>query len=146
VRKCGADGYKMVWVVDIRDETKPVAIASFPIPKGDFCERGGRFGPNNIHENRPGSKEDDLLIYLCYFNAGIRVVDISNPFRPEETGFFIPPTPPGQPAIQINDVYVDSDGLIHITDRVGGGLYILEYTGPRPTEADDRGRDLSGRV
>lgn len=145
VRNGGADGYKMVWVIDIRDETKPVAIASFPIPKGDFCERGGRFGPHNIHENRPGSKNDDLLIYLCYFNAGIRVVDISNPFQPTEAGFFIPPTPQGQPAIQINDVYVDTDGLIYITDRVGGGLYILEYTGPRPAEADDRGRDLSGR-
>jgi len=145
VRNGGADGYKMVWVVDVRDETKPVPIAGFPIPEGNFCERGGRFGPHNIHENRPGSKDDDLLIYLCYFNAGIRVVDISNPFRPTETGFFIPPTPPGQPAIQINDVYVDTDGLIYITDRVGGGLYILEYTGPRPTQPDDRGRDLSGR-
>ena len=145
VRNGGADGYKMVWVIDVRDETKPVPIAGFPIPEGNFCERGGRFGPHNIHENRPGSKDDDMLIYLCYFNAGIRVVDISNPFRPTETGFFIPPTPPGQPAIQINDVYVDTDGLIYITDRVGGGLYILEYTGPRPTQPDDRGRDLSGR-
>jgi hypothetical protein len=145
VRNGCADGYKMVWVVDIRDESKPVAIASFPIPTGNFSERGGRFGPHNIHENRPGSKDDDLLIYLCYFNAGIRVVDISNPFRPTETGFFIPPTPAGQPAIQINDVYVDTDGLIYITDRVAGGLYILEYTGPRPTEPDDRGRDMSGR-
>jgi hypothetical protein len=78
----------MVWVVDIRDESKPVAIASFPIPKGDFCERGGRFGPHNIHENRPGSKDDDLLIYLCYFNAGIRVVDISNPVPADGDGIF----------------------------------------------------------
>ena len=135
-----ADAYKMVWVVDVRDETKPVPIASFPIPEGNFCARGGRFGPHNVHENRPGSKDDDLLIYLCYFNAGIRVVDISNAFRPTETGYFIPPAPKGQESIQINDVYVDSDGLIYITDRIGGGLYILEYTGPRPTAANEIGR------
>jgi hypothetical protein len=29
-------------------------------------------------------------------------------------------------------VYVDSAGLIYCTDRFNGGLYILEYTGPRP--------------
>ncbi len=135
-----ADAYKMVWVVDVRDETKPIPIASFPIPEGNFCARGGRFGPHNVHENRPGSKYDDLLIYLCYFNAGIRVIDISNAFRPSETGYFIPPAPKGQESIQINDVYVDSDGLIYITDRIGGGLYILEYTGPRPTAAKEIGR------
>jgi hypothetical protein len=146
VRNHGADGVKMVWVVDVRDETKPVPIAAFPVPEGDFCARGGRFGPHNLHENRPGSTDDDLLIYLCYFNAGIRVVDISNPFRPEETGFFIPPAPAGQEAIQINDVYVDSDGLIYITDRVNGGLYVLEYTGPRPAQANDKARDLSGKL
>jgi len=145
VRNAGADGVKMVWLVDVRDETKPVPIAAFPIPQGDFCARGGRFGPHNIHENRPGSKNDDLLIYLCYFSAGIRIVDISNPFRPVETGFFVPPAPVGQPAIQINDVFVDAEGLIYITDRVGGGLYILEYTGPQPAQADDTARDLSGR-
>jgi hypothetical protein len=143
VRNRCEDAYKMVWIVDVRDETRPVPIAAFPIPEGDFCARGGRFGPHNIHENRPGSKDDDLLIYLCYFNAGIRIVDISNPFRPEEVGFFIPPRPRGQQAIQINDVYVDGDGLIYITDRIGGGLYILEYTGPQPIEAREKARSLS---
>jgi hypothetical protein len=37
----------------------------------------------------------------------------------------------GQPtAIQTNDVDVDHRGLGYITDRVGTGLFILEYTGP----------------
>lgn len=29
-----------------------------------------------------------------------------------------------------NDFYVDTDGLIYVTNRIRGGLYILEYTGP----------------
>jgi len=29
-----------------------------------------------------------------------------------------------------NDLYVDTDGLIYVTDRIKGGLYVLEYTGP----------------
>ncbi len=31
--------------------------------------------------------------------------------------------------IQTNDVDLDGRGLIYITDRVGAGLHILEFTG-----------------
>jgi hypothetical protein len=27
---------------------------------------------------------------------------------------------------QINDLFVDSGGLVWVTDRIGGGLYVLE--------------------
>ena len=41
-----------------------------------------------------------------------------------------PPIAEGQPAvIQINDVTVDHRGLAYATDRVGAGLFNLEYTG-----------------
>ncbi|OGA15690.1 MAG: hypothetical protein A3G25_13080 [Betaproteobacteria bacterium RIFCSPLOWO2_12_FULL_63_13] len=124
------EGEKRVWVIDIREERNPVTISSFPVPQGDFPTRGRRFGPHNVHENRPGSFQSEKLIFVTYYNAGLRVVDIRNPYRPEEVGYFVPPAPPGQAAIQINDVFVDADGLIYITDRYHGGLYILEYTGP----------------
>lgn len=125
------EGEKRVWVIDIREERNPVTISSFPVPQGDFPTRGRRFGPHNVHENRPGSFQSENLIFVTYYNAGLRLVDLRNPFRPEEVGFFIPPAPPGQEAAQINDVFVDSDGLIYITDRYHGGLYVLEYTGPK---------------
>jgi hypothetical protein len=41
----------------------------------------------------------------------------------------VPPTPPGQEAPQINDLFVDTDGLIYLTDRYNGGMYVVEYTG-----------------
>lgn len=127
------EGEKRVWVIDIREERNPVTISSFPVPPGDFPVRGRRFGPHNVHENRPGSFQSENLIFVTYYNAGLRVVDLRDPYRPEEVGFFIPPAPPEQEAVQINDVFVDADGLIYITDRYHGGLYILEYTGPRIT-------------
>ena len=37
-----------------------------------------------------------------------------------------PETPPAQAAPQTNDLFVDAEGLIWLTDRVGGGLYVLE--------------------
>lgn len=47
----------------------------------------------------------------------------------QEVGYFVPPTPSEQAAPQINDVFVDVDGLIYITDRISGGFYVVEYTG-----------------
>lgn len=117
-----------VRVVDISIETAPRIMASFPIPEGDFCTRGGRFGPHNLHEMRPGTLISQDTVFVTYFNAGIRVVDIGDPYRPAEVAYYIPEAPAGQPAIQLNDVLVGPDGLIYVTDRYRGGLYILERT------------------
>lgn len=124
------EGDKRVWVVDIREERNPVTISSFPVPQGDFCKRGLRFGPHNVHENRPGSFQSENIFFVTYYNAGLRIVDLRNPHRPEEVGYFIAPPPEGQQACMFNDLFVDVDGLIYVTDRIRGGLYILEYTGP----------------
>jgi sugar lactone lactonase YvrE len=63
---------------------------------------------------------------VTWFNAGIRVFDVSDPVVPREVGYHVPTAPAGQPAIQLNDLIVDADGLIYVTDRVNGGLYIFE--------------------
>jgi len=60
--------------------------------------------------------------------AGMRITDISDPDRPREIGHFLPPLP-GEAAPEINDLYVDANKLIYLTDRRNGGIYIVEYTG-----------------
>src|ERR671939_487210 len=82
----------------------------FPGPEGNFCERGGRFGPHNIHEMRPGNLQDPNTIYLTYFNAGVRVVDISDATRPREVAWYVPAAPPNRSSIQFNDILVGPDG------------------------------------
>lgn len=119
---------RRVRVVDISDETRPKVISMFPEPQGDFCQRGLRFGPHNVHENQPGSFISDQIIYVTYFNAGLRLVDISDPETPKEIAYYIPRTPAGQQAIQTNDVFVAENGLVYISDRVSGGVDILELT------------------
>ena len=113
-------------IVDISDEANPAIVATLPVPEGDFCARGGRFGPHNVHEMRPGTQVDPNTIHLTYFNAGLRVVDVSDAADPTEIAWYIPDAPAGRPAIQLNDVLVGPDGLIYVTDRFAGGLYILE--------------------
>jgi hypothetical protein len=118
---------KDVHLVDISDERHPREVSRFPVPVGDYCSRGLRFGPHNVHENRPGTYISDRLVYVTYFNAGLRVYDTSDPEHVEEVACYVPQPPPGQEAIQINDVLVTEDRLVFMSDRVRGGLYILRH-------------------
>jgi hypothetical protein len=127
----GADWPKLNWVVDVRDETNPVPLSTFPIPAvGEFGGRGGRYGAHNLHENRPVSVNsvDEKLIFGTYFNGGLRVHNVSDPFRPEEVAYYVPEAPRDSKAgaIQINDVLVDERRVVYAVDRLIGGLYTLE--------------------
>jgi hypothetical protein len=131
------DGLKLIWVFDNRVKANPVSIATFPSPaEVDYVRKGGHFGPHNIHENRPGSFVSSQLIFATYQNAGVRVFDIRDKFRPAEVGALVPPPParmmdhrPNRAqVIQSADVFVDSAGLIYSTDY-NGGLYIIEFDG-----------------
>jgi hypothetical protein len=134
----GADGTKRNWVFDIRDPANPVSIATLPIPdEADYLAKGGQFGPHNIHENRSESFQSSDRVFVTYQNAGLRVYDIRDPFRPCEIGALVPAAPqklmdyrPGRPrVIDTTDVFVDRDGLIYCTDS-NAGLYILELEQP----------------
>ncbi len=120
------DDPHMVRLIDVSDERNPEVVAICPIPEGDFCERGLRFGAHCLHENRPGSYQSDQVIFVTYFNAGLRVYDVADPTDPVEIAHWIPDCPPGQRAIQINDVWVGEDLVVFVTDRVKGGVYALE--------------------
>ena len=51
-----ANGLAYTWVIDVREPSNPVSIATLPTPaEEDFCAKGAKFGPHNLHENRPGS-------------------------------------------------------------------------------------------
>jgi hypothetical protein len=41
--------------------------------------------------------------------------------------YYVPEAPPTQKAIQTNQVFVDSRGLIYLSDFAGAGLHILEW-------------------
>ncbi len=125
---------RQLYIVDATEETNPIPVATFKVPEGDFCERGGRFGPHQFAETKDGEIIGGTLLYVAYFNAGLRIVDIADPYRPREVGFYIPDRvrsakSRGSRIIQTNDVDLDYRGLIYITDRAGNGLHILEFTG-----------------
>ncbi len=131
------DGLKLIWLFDIRVPANPVSIATFPTPhEADYKAKGAHFGPHNIHENRPGSFVSSELIFATYQNAGVRVFDIRDQYRPVEVGALVPPAPrrlmdhrPNRACvIQSTDVFVDRNGIVYCTDY-NAGLYIMEYLG-----------------
>jgi hypothetical protein len=132
-----ANGIAYTWVLDMRAPENPITIATLPTPsEADYCGKGGKFGPHNLHENRPGTLERSDLIFATYHNAGVRVFDISDAFAPRETAYYVPPDPEqivdirpnAAKAIQSCDVLVDVNGVTYVTDT-NAGLYILQYEG-----------------
>ena len=131
-------------IVDISDETAPRVISLLPVPEPptgasyrSYHERGGRFGPHNQHhhQHNPHLMNDENKVYLAYFNAGLRVYDISDPYTPRETAYYVAPDPterwgsmPQEKlTTQCEDVLVDSRGYIYTTDK-NYGLHIHRET------------------
>jgi hypothetical protein len=123
-----AEEEKLVRLVDVAEPSSPRVVGICPPPERAFCDHGLRFGPHNLHENQPGSYRSERLVFVTYFNAGVRVYDIDEPAAPTEVAYWVPDPPQGQEAPQINDLYVDTSGLIFTTDRISGGLYVLEVS------------------
>jgi hypothetical protein len=117
---------RFVHVIDVADPSDPRVVGVCPQPEGDFGERALRFGPHNLHENRAGSYRSERIVFVTYFNAGVRVYDLDDPEHPVEVAHWLPEPTTGQAAPQVNDIYVEESGLVWATDRIGGGLYALE--------------------
>ncbi|HXZ54745.1 MAG TPA: hypothetical protein VEF92_10030 [Burkholderiales bacterium] len=134
-----------VWFVDVTAEAKPFGVSNFNVPEksGNFCSRGGRFGSHSPNENQPPMYAK-RLVFVAWFNAGVRAIDIRDPYNPREVGFYVPARtaktdkrciklPDGKErckiAIQTNNLEVDDRGYIYIVDRANSGMHILRLTG-----------------
>jgi hypothetical protein len=83
------------------------------------------------------------MVFIAWFNAGVRAIDVRDPYAPREVGYFIPAINKDTAkrcvkidgvdrckiAIQTNNVEVDDRGYIYIVDRANTGMHILELTG-----------------
>jgi hypothetical protein len=145
VNECQAgEARQMVWFVDATIEARPMVVSNYTPSEasGDFCARGGRFGAHSSNESTAPVFYQKLA-FVTFFNAGVRAIDIRNPYQPKEAGYFIPAITEatdkrcikidGQErckiAIQSNNVETDDRGYIYVVDRANTGLHILEVTG-----------------
>jgi hypothetical protein len=139
-----AEARQIVWFVDATIEKYPMVVSNFLVPEasGNFCERGGRFGAHSSNESMAPVFYGKIAV-VTFFNAGVRAIDIRNPYQPKEVGFFIPSITEATDkrcikvdgkdrckiAIQSNNVETDDRGYIYVVDRANTGLHIVELTG-----------------
>jgi hypothetical protein len=131
------------FMVDITTESRPFSVATFQVPEspGNFCRRGGRFGPHSSSESFAPIFYRKL-VFIAYFNGGVRAVDIRNPYAPREAAYYIPATTDRtaercvvngtrhcKVTIQTNNVEADERGLVYLVDRASTGLHIVRLTG-----------------
>ena len=118
---------------DVTDEARPMGVSTYDVKEtdDDFCKHGGRFGAHASHENTTPIFHKRLM-FFSWFNAGMRVVDVRDPYNPKEVGYFIAPVTKltdkrcadevkntdCKIAIQTNNMEVDDRGYIYIVDRV----------------------------
>jgi len=136
---------QMVWFADVTVEKLPMMISNYTVKEsgGGFCERGGRFGAHSSNESMAPVYYKKMA-FISFFNAGVRALDIRDPYHPVEAGYFIPSITAAtdkrcvkidekercKVAIQTNNVETDERGYIYIVDRANTGLHVLELTGP----------------
>ena len=103
------------------------------LPYRNYKEKRGRFGPHNQHhwQKQDCLLDRDDLVFLSYFNAGLRIYDISDPYVPREVAYYVPEDPgerrgllPKTLVTQSEDVLVDRRGNIYVTDK-NHGVHIL---------------------
>jgi hypothetical protein len=144
VNECqAAETRQMVWFVDATVESRPMVVSNFNVREiGDFCTRGGRFGAHSANESMAPVFYQKLA-FATWFNAGVRAIDIRDPFNPNEAGYFIPAITEAtdkrcikvdgqdrcKTAIQSNNIETDDRGYIYVVDRANTGMHILELTG-----------------
>jgi hypothetical protein len=135
---------QMVWFADITVETRPMIVSNWTVPEasGNYCQRGVRFGAHSSNESMAPVFYKKLA-FITFFAAGVRALDVRNPYQPKEVAYFIPAITEatekrcfkleGQEhcsvSIESNNVETDERGYIYVADRANTGLHILELTG-----------------
>ncbi len=142
---------QMARIFDITTESKPVGVSTWTVPEdsGNFCSAGGRFGTHSTNENLTPVYAN-RVVFVAHFNAGVRAVDVRDPYKPKEIGYYIPAITDKTDkrcvgegasqnckiAIQTNNVDVDDRGYIYAVDRANTGMHIVELTGSARSAAD----------
>jgi hypothetical protein len=128
-------------VLDITDLKAMMVLSTFQVDgvTNEYDHATGEFickpGQQSAHLPWFDPRGHGSLFYQAWYDQGLRVFDISNPFKPTEVGYFISPdfSIPQQVGRHTREAYTDpATNLIYVTDGNGGGVTVLRYTGPMP--------------
>ena len=109
---------------DVTDPANPKILCTYQLDEEAQPYHGDnvRFGTHQLRE----IVDRDCMLYVTWFAAGLRMIDIGDPVVPREKGYFIPKPAVGRDVPWTNDVAKDERGLIFFTDKVCG-LDVVEF-------------------
>lgn len=118
-----------IW--DYSDAENPVLASTFDtvcsasLAPSETCAANGTYSSHNVIVETTGNK---TLAYIAWYNDGVLVLDISDPYAPREIARYAGTTEAGDP----NDfwgIYKEENSpFIYASDR-NGGLYVLKLKG-----------------
>jgi hypothetical protein len=129
------------WVLDVTNPRAMMVLSTYHMEGStdQYDEKSGKFlckpGQQSTHLPYFDPGGHGALFYQAWYDQGLRAMDISNPHRPKEVGYFISPdfSVPRQTGRHTREAYIDpATKLIYVTDGNGGGVTVLRYTGPMP--------------
>ena len=118
-----------IW--DYSDPANPVLASTFntacsaSTEPSTSCVAGGTYSSHNVVVETQGNK---VLAYIAWYNDGMIVLDISDPYAPVEIARYLGTNENGE----LNDFWgvykIPNDPFIYASDR-NGGLYIFQMKG-----------------
>jgi hypothetical protein len=154
---CFGQPWKNPFIIDITNDKAPWPISTPTVGQfpGNLCAKGARFGTHEINREIYPPYYGRLLI-VAYFNAGLQLFDIRDPYNPRRVAYFI--QAPNQNTISTCGTYqgnthycrkatfsdlgeVDDRGYIYNIDRAGSGVTILQLTGDALKVVTGRGNE-----
>jgi hypothetical protein len=124
------NGWSGMRLWDYSDPTNPVLANTFNTvcsanPVDPSCDPAGTYSSHNVIVETLGTK---VLAYIAWYNDGMLILDISDPYNPVEVARYVGSTENSDP----NDFWgvykIPKDPFIYASDR-NGGLYILQAKG-----------------
>jgi hypothetical protein len=84
-------------IIDVSDETKPVVVSRFALEVNDPGNCPSTFQDRanySSHYMGVDDMEDATTMFVTWYTAGLRVIDIRDPANPTEIAYFNPPPQP----------------------------------------------------
>ncbi|MDP9182764.1 MAG: hypothetical protein M3P04_08335 [Actinomycetota bacterium] len=133
-------------IADMTDPTHLLLAGAYRIPENDCTRAKAANGTFTAHNQTTFPS----VTLLTWYSGGLRAVDTTNPYRPVETGVFVPRATKEAPVERDTRLFfpgngndrrtgamwsypVVQDGLVYVVD-IDLGLYVLRYTGKHASE------------
>ncbi len=132
--------------IDVAQPNRPHVVGEYKIAK-NACPADAPAAQQSTSYSSHNPTLTTNLAFITWHSGGLQAVDIADPARPTQAGWFSPAPlrsvatedpalTRGPNKVALWSYAIIRNGLIYVID-IRNGLYILRYTGPRAAEVGD---------